>query len=377
MVQSKKGVWTIVKRTYLYVLISTFLFSSMEISLKLAGSSFNGIQLNFLRFLVGGVFLLPFAVKALRASHNQIRLSDIGIFALTGFCGIVVSMTLFQLAVEVDQASTVAVLFSCNPVFALIFSYLILREKLSRTNLLAVIISIVGLLIIVNPAHLNNPLGLTLSITSAITFGLYSIISRWGSGKRGFNGLTMTSLSFLAGAAELAILMGISHIGSISTALTNAHLDTFASIPFVQGVSMHSIVLLAYICLGVTAGGFGFYFLAMETSDVSTASLVFFIKPALAPIMALFILHDQILVNTVAGIVVIIIGSVITFMGNRLADQSNKMAYSDVYDKLNREPGTPGELHQKLENDREQLHEEAAAAKAKLHHQATSTESHH
>lgn len=37
-----------------------------------------------------------------------------------GFLGIVVSMTLYQLAVENTNASVVAVLFSCNPWFVLV-----------------------------------------------------------------------------------------------------------------------------------------------------------------------------------------------------------------------------------------------------------------
>ncbi|QEA53146.1 DMT family transporter [Loigolactobacillus coryniformis] len=352
------------KRTYLYVLISTILFSSMEISLKLAGSAFNGIQLNFLRFLVGGLFLLPFAISALKKQHIHLTGRDLLLFMLTGLSCVLISMTFYQLAVEVDQASTVAVLFSCNPIFALIFSYLILRERLSRTNLIAVAVSLIGLLIIVNPAHLTNPLGLALSITSAVTFGLYSIISRWGSMRRKFNGLTMTSLTFLAGSAELAILMGLSHVPSIAAGLSSVPaLKTFAAVPFIQGIAWQNILLLAYICIGVTAGGFGFYFLAMETSDVSTASLVFFIKPALAPIMAMFMLHEKIITPTIIGIVVIVLGSVIMFLGNRFAEQDASMQYKGIFAKLLRKPGTPTELQQKLAAERQELEHKKALKK--------------
>ena len=55
--------------------------------------------------------------------------------------------------------------------------------------------------------------------------------------------------------------------------------------------------------------------------SVSTASLVFFIKPGLAPILAALILHEQILWTTVVGIVVILIGSVVTFVGNRFRER--------------------------------------------------------
>jgi uncharacterized membrane protein len=44
---------------------------------------------------------------------------------------------------------------------------------------------------------------------------------------------------------------------------------------------------------------------------------VFFIKPGLAPIFAALLIGDKIAVTTVIGIVIIIFGSVVTFMGNK------------------------------------------------------------
>ena len=54
------------KRGYLYIAVTTLLFSSMEVALKLFSGQFNPIQLNFSRFLVGGLVLIPFAVRELK-----------------------------------------------------------------------------------------------------------------------------------------------------------------------------------------------------------------------------------------------------------------------------------------------------------------------
>ena len=54
------------KRGYLYIAVTTLLFSSMEVALKLISGQFNPIQLNFSRFLVGGLVLIPFAVRELK-----------------------------------------------------------------------------------------------------------------------------------------------------------------------------------------------------------------------------------------------------------------------------------------------------------------------
>ena len=48
-----------IEKGYWYVLVTTLLFSSMEIALKSIAGQFNPVQLNFSRFLVGGIFLLP------------------------------------------------------------------------------------------------------------------------------------------------------------------------------------------------------------------------------------------------------------------------------------------------------------------------------
>lgn len=309
------------KKAYLYIAISTLMFSSMEIALKMAGSAFNPIQLNLIRFFIGAIVLLPFALRALKQTGRKLVSAGWRLFALTGLVCVIVSMSLYQLAITVDQASTVAVLFSCNPVFALLFSYLILRERLGRANLISVVISVIGLLIIVNPAHLTNGLGLLLAIGSAVTFGLYSIISRYGSVKRGLNGLTMTCFTFFAGAFELLVLAWITKIPAVANGLTAIGLRQFAAIPVLVNVNLNYFWLLFFIGVCVTGGGFAFYFLAMEQTDVSTASLVFFIKPGLAPILAALILHEQILWTTVVGIVVILIGSVVTFVGNRFRER--------------------------------------------------------
>ena len=56
------------KRGYLYILITTLLFSSMEVALKCIAGQLNPIQLNFSRFLVGGLVLVPLAVRELKSA---------------------------------------------------------------------------------------------------------------------------------------------------------------------------------------------------------------------------------------------------------------------------------------------------------------------
>ena len=150
------------KRGYLYILITTLLFSSMEVALKCIAGQLNPIQLNFSRFLVGGLVLVPLAVRELKKRRLSLDGRALGTFALLGLMGIAVSMSLYQLAVARVQASVVGVLFSSNPVFVTLFAFLLLREKISKNQILGLALDVIGIVLIIQPWHLKlDALGVT------------------------------------------------------------------------------------------------------------------------------------------------------------------------------------------------------------------------
>lgn len=313
----EKEVFLVKLRTLLYVIISTFLFSSMEIALKIAGGTFNPVQLNFIRFLLGGLLLLPFTLNKLKKDGRRLNSRDIRAFALTGFSCVVVSMTLYQLAIQLSLPATIAIVLSANPAFGMLIGLVLLKEKMSRTNTIAVVLTLAGLLVIINPFNLTNPAGITLGLLCSVTFAIYGILTRLSSNKLGFGGMTMTCFSFIAGAIELAIFMAITHIPAVSRAFSGV--KGFSDIPFFQGITMSNILLIAYISFLVTGVGFGLYFVVMEEAGVPIASLIFFVKPALAPVLSLLVLGDPIHSNTIVGIIIILIGSVVTLTGEKIA----------------------------------------------------------
>lgn len=289
----------------------------MEIALKVAGNTFNPVELNFIRFLIGGLALLPFAWSYMRKHSVLLSKSDWLRCAVTGFVIVVVSMSLYQLSIQMTDASIVAIMLSANPIFGLIIGFVFLREKLSRTNIFALVLTLVGLLVIINPFNLKNPVGITLGLLSSIIFGVYGVMSRVNSHKIGIHALTITCLSFLFGAGELAILMGLSHTSLASFIPQNY--SEFVNIPFFQGLTWGNLPLILYISVLVTGAAFGLYFVSMDEVGVVQASLIFLVKPALAPILALGILGEAIVPRTVIGIIIILLGSAITLVGAKVA----------------------------------------------------------
>ena len=73
------------KKGIISIAFATFFFSSMEIALKISAGHYNPIQLTFLRFLIGGVVLLPLAMHEIKAKKITIKFNDVKFFILTGF----------------------------------------------------------------------------------------------------------------------------------------------------------------------------------------------------------------------------------------------------------------------------------------------------
>lgn len=290
------------KKLVLFIFISAALFSTMEVVLKIAGNHLDAFQLTLIRFFIGGMFLLPFALLEIKKFHTVFTKKDFLHMLAMGVICICVSMVFFQLGVENSKASTAAVIFCINPMFTMIFAHFITEEKLNRTKAIALTFGLLGIVFMVNPLNMesgNTVLGVIYTILSAIFFGLYSAMGR--TSIRRLRGITQTSFSFLLGSIVMVPILLI--------------MDR----PIIAGVSTENIWMVLYIGIMITGLGYLFYFLAMEVSDAATASIVFFVKPAWAPIIAVIVLHEVVGINGFIGILLIFIGSYIN-----LREQTSK-----------------------------------------------------
>ena len=120
------------KKVYGCVFLTGFLFATMEVSLKVAGTGMDSFQLTFLRFFIGGLIILPFAIAEMKKNKVRIGLKDIGFLTIVGITGIPLSMLFFQLGVMECNASTASVLICINPLFTMVFAHFILGEKMNR-----------------------------------------------------------------------------------------------------------------------------------------------------------------------------------------------------------------------------------------------------
>lgn len=294
------------KNAYVFVFATAFLFGTMEVALKLAGSNFDPFQLTFIRFMIGGLLLLPFAAVELKKSRIRLDFKDILILAGVGTLGIPLSMVFFQLGVMNSNAATASVLISINPLFTMIFAHFFTDEKLNKHKFIVLGVAFLGLLFMIKPWNLqegNTVIGIIYMLLAAIFFGAYTVAGKVSVQKMGL--MAQTSISFILGSLILLIIILIT------------------GKPVVAGITAN-IPLVVYVSVFVTGLGYFCYFRAIKLSDAATGSLSFLLKPAIAPVMAVIFLKETILWNTYVGIILILFSSYINVRYQRKDNEIKK-----------------------------------------------------
>lgn len=289
------------KRGYLYILLAAMLYSTTEAALKGLGDTFAPMQATMERVLIGALALLPFALKDLKKRSIRLTKSDWGYFALMGFLTVLLHMALLQMAVMHMDASATSIIYSGNPVFALVAAHVILHEPLKKNHLLAIGLEVVGILFILNPAHLEISLrGFVEIILGTLLFAMYGTLCKLRVDRLG--GVVIADFNILLGGLEMLALLLLGKIPAVASLLRAVGLDIFADVPFFTGFTLRSTLLLCYA--GVFCAGLGFVLTAKitEYTSATEASFIYLIKPILATILAAVVYQELISVNRMVGI---------------------------------------------------------------------------
>lgn len=292
----------------LTLLIGIFLMSTTEVALKLINSpQINSFQLTFYRFIIGGLFLFALAnktdFKKILLKRHFMLLSGLSIIF------IILSMSFYQIAIQQYLASIVAIIFSLNPIFSSLFDYVLFHKIISRKLGISLAVAVLGMMIIIWSNHYFIFSGLIFATLSSILFGLYSTLSKEYIYKNHSDSITVTSQVFLLGSLYLLILHEI--------IIISYHSQNFAVKFLGQSlllkITPHSLLAILYAGIIVTAGGFTVYSIATHKSP-SVSHIIFFLKPAIAPIFVTILLNEKITENALIGMIIIVIGTGISLI---------------------------------------------------------------
>lgn len=278
-----------IKKGYLCLLNTVILFSTYEVVSKTLVGIVDPFIINFIRFFIGGfiLFLVLLAKRDLHISGKNL-LYAVGV----GIINVSISMNLLQLSLNQPgaQASVIAVIFSCNPIFVSVFAAIIDKEKFGIEKVLGLIVGILGIFIIFSnnigtgSFDIRGPL---LALLAAVSFGLYTVLGRRVSVRIG--SLKMNAYSFLGGSLVLLPILA------------------FLDIPKIN-LDILTVTKITYLAVFVTGFAYFTYFIGLSLAGASKGSLVFFLKPVFASLFAIIFLKENPHATLFIGTALIIIG---------------------------------------------------------------------
>ena len=158
-----------------------------------------------MRSVFTALFLFLFLLLSDRAKL-RIRLRDLWCFLGTGILSMVFfNVCYFRLITEASLAVAAVMLYTA-PVFVMLLSAVLFRERITPVRVLSLIMTVAGCLFVTglvgSPVPLT-PLAILLGLGAGLGYALYSIFSRFAL-QRGYHSFTISFYTFLiAGAAIL------------------------------------------------------------------------------------------------------------------------------------------------------------------------------
>ncbi len=281
---------------YLYTYAAIAIFSSLEVLSKLATLNVPPLVLWLFRMLLGSLALLPFV------KFEKLRCLTLKEWLKIGVLGSVTvgwGVSLFHIGLYHLSASEVAIIFSSNPLFVLLFSRIFKKEKISLRVYSGMFLGFGGVLVVsYRPGHLFSTFYSLYILISAVLFSLYTVFGRDISRKT--SSATLNFFAFIFGSLAVFPLVFLS-----GERIALPHEDIF---------------YVLYLGLVVTGIAYMLFFEGVKTVGANLSSMAFFVKPWLASFLAFLILNEEFTVREMAGGALMAISLIIAYWPSKTSE---------------------------------------------------------
>ncbi|BBJ28530.1 DMT family transporter [Athalassotoga saccharophila] len=274
---------------YFYVYAAIALFSSIEVVSKFIGNYVDPLNLWLFRLIFAILTLLPFVkfsyLKSLN-SKDWVNLLWLGVISAG------IGMSLYHLAVANSQANEMAIIFSSNPIFVLLFSKLFFKEKFSIRVYIGMILGFLGVIITSYSSDFKGDIYALLMVLSCVLFALLTVFGR--TVVQHSSSATFNFMIFVIALPVVLLEMLIFKVP--------VHIE------------LKSLPYLAYIGVVTTGVAYLLFFKGISKVGSSLGSMAFFIKPWIASFLAFLILSEKLSVNLIFGGILMAFSLLITYL---------------------------------------------------------------
>ena len=171
------------KKNYIYALVTVFIWSTLAAVAKMLLADIPNLETLAISSIFSFVFLLVFNI--INGSIRELKkysLKDYGIMAGLGFLGLFMYSALYYYGLKQLSSQEACILNYLWPIMLVIFSSIILKEKMTVAKGLAMFCSFFGIIILStgggSAATGNVTAGMISCIVAAACYGLFSVLNK-------------------------------------------------------------------------------------------------------------------------------------------------------------------------------------------------------
>lgn len=280
---------------HILAIITIIIWGTTYISTKVLLRDFQPVEILFIRFIMGLAILFIAYPKLLKGT----TLKQEVLFALAGLFGICLYYLLENIALTYTSASNVGVIICVAPFFTAIVSHVFAKEKekLRKGFFLGFIIAMIGIAFMsYSGSKLElNPFGDLLALLAALVWACYSVVTKKIS-NFGYNTILTTRRTFLYGTIFMIPTLFIFDF--------NIELVKFAEPTYLLNI--------LYLGLGASALCFVTWNYSVKVLGAIKTSIYIYMVPVITVVTSVLILNEKITVLSGIGIVLTLVGLILS-----------------------------------------------------------------
>ena len=273
----------------IYIILAGLFWGIIPLFVRqLQETGFDSMETVCIRVTISSILLILFIVLKDK-SKLRIRLKDIPLFMGTGVLSIVFFNFCYFEAIKIIGGSSLpALLLYTAPVFVMIISLFLFKEKITKKKVISLLMTLGGLILVTGVLSSSGNISfkaVLLGLGSGLGYALYSIFGKFLVNK--YDSLTITTYTFIT-ASIFAI--------PISKITNNISL-VFSFNTITSGIA------LAFVC---TVLPFLLYTTGLKKTEAGKASVLATIEPFVASIVGLIFFNESITIEKVSGMLLIL-----------------------------------------------------------------------
>jgi len=277
-------------KSLLYVLICVLLWALIPVVSKLGQSNLDNHQFLFWSSLISSITFILIILyqkkgKALLKLPKKSWLHAISL----GLLGTYLYYILLYFGYANAKGIEVLIIQYCWPIFVILLSIFILKEKINTWKVISVLLGFLGIFVVLtkgNPStvHLDNLFVDLIVLVAAIIFGLFSVLSK----KIDIESISLTCIYFLT--ALIASFLSMIVFSDFQIPNKQSILPILINGVFVNGLS--------YI----------FWIKALKAGKASFIAPFVFLTPVISTILIVVIFNESFHLVYIIGIILVLLG---------------------------------------------------------------------